>query len=59
MIRIVALLGERAVRLQGRMNSLQQTHEIRLRGLSGGGVAAGGVRVDDSKRLAGTPGGSA
>jgi hypothetical protein len=29
------------------MNSLQQPHEIRLRGLAGGTVAARIVRVDD------------
>jgi hypothetical protein len=29
------------------MNSLQQPHEIRLRGLAGGAVAARIVRVDD------------
>jgi hypothetical protein len=31
------------------MNSLQQLHEVRLRGLAGGGVSAELVRVEGSK----------
>jgi hypothetical protein len=34
-----------AVRPQGRMNSLQQPHDVRLRGQAGGWVAAGAVDV--------------
>jgi hypothetical protein len=41
MMRIVDLIGPRAVRLQERMNSPLQGHKVRLRGL--GGPAACGV----------------